>query len=92
MLKQPGSLPRNGKSSFSKITSRGIKPMTNPLTIMQMVARAVQQAQNGKLAITVRNVAMFLPGPTAFDPKLKAMRVFELDADDLGTVSARADP
>jgi hypothetical protein len=48
-----------------------------------MVQRAVAQAQNGKLKLTVRNVAMFLPGPTAFDPKLKAMESFELDAEDL---------
>jgi hypothetical protein len=49
----------------------------------QMVTRAVAQAQDGKLALTVRNVAMFLPGPTAYDAKLKAMPDFELDADDL---------
>jgi hypothetical protein len=56
--------------------------MTNPLR-QQMVARAVQQTQNGKMAITLRNVAMFLPGPTGFDPKLKAQVDFELDAEDL---------
>jgi hypothetical protein len=49
----------------------------------QMITRAVAQAQDGKLAITVRNVAMFLPGPTAFDAKLKAMEDFALDDDDL---------
>src|ERR1700692_2509434 len=49
----------------------------------QMVTRAVAQAQDGKLPLTVRNVAMFLPGPTAYDAKLKAMPDFELDADDL---------
>lgn len=56
--------------------------MTNPLR-QQMVSRAVQQAQNGKLEINLRNVAMFLPGPTAFDEKLKTQVDFELDADDL---------
>jgi hypothetical protein len=49
----------------------------------QMVQRAVAQARDGKLPLTVRNVAMFLPGPTAYDAKLKAMPSFELDADDL---------
>lgn len=49
----------------------------------QMVARAVKQAQDGKLPLTIRNVAMFLPGPSAYDAKLKAMPSFELDADDL---------
>jgi len=48
-----------------------------------MVARAVQQAQNGNLEISLRNVAMFLPGPTAFNPELRAQADFELDADDL---------
>ncbi len=56
--------------------------MTNPIRT-RMVARAVQQTQNGKMAITVRNVSMFLPGPSAFDPKLKAMESFELDEQDL---------
>ncbi len=56
--------------------------MTNPLR-QQMVARAVQKAHNGKLEINVRNVSMYLPGPAAFDPKLKAMESFELDDTDL---------
>ena len=56
--------------------------MTNPLR-QQMVARAVQQAQNGNLEITLRNVSMFLPGPTAFDAELKEQVDFELDADDI---------
>lgn len=49
----------------------------------QMISRAVTQARDGKLPLTVRNVAMFLPGPTAYDAKLKAMPDFELDGDDL---------
>jgi hypothetical protein len=51
----------------------------------QMVARAVSQARDGKLPITVRNVAMFLPGPSAYSAEHKAMPDFELDGDDLRT-------
>jgi hypothetical protein len=56
--------------------------MTNILRD-QMVRRAVQKAQNGKFDINIRNVAMFLPGPTANDAKLREQEDFALDADDL---------
>jgi hypothetical protein len=62
----------------------------------QMVARAVAQARDGKLPLTVRNVAMFLPGPTVYSAEHKAMADFELEAEDLRsfmpppTISAEA--
>jgi hypothetical protein len=49
----------------------------------QMVNRAVTQARDGKLPITVRNVSMFLPGPTAYSAENKALPDFLLDAEDL---------
>jgi hypothetical protein len=56
--------------------------MTNVLR-EQMTKRAVAKTQAQKLEITIRNVSMFLPGPLAFDPELKAQEPFELDDDDL---------
>ena len=49
----------------------------------QMVNRAVTQARDGKLPLTIRNVAMFLPGPTAYSAENKALPDFLLDAEDL---------
>ena len=37
-----------------------------------MTRNAVAKARDGNLEINIRNVAMFLPGPTAFDPALAA--------------------
>jgi hypothetical protein len=54
----------------------------NPLR-QNMTRDAVAKARDGNLEITVRNVAMFLPGPTAFDPALKKQPDFALDADDI---------
>lgn len=48
-----------------------------------MVRDAVAKARNGNLEITVRNVAMFLPGPTAFDVALRTQEDFAVDLDDI---------
>ena len=58
----------------------------------QMVAAAVSKAHVGNLDITIRNVSMFLPGPSAYDAALKEQPPFELDDDDLAPYLPQAVP